>query len=392
MNAIAPGPGHVFISYAHEDSHQVDELHKMLMVHEIPVWRDKDSLWPGEDWKMIIRQAIADDALAFIACFSRASVNRLRGYQNEELTLAFDQMRKRRPQDPWLIPVRLDECDIPEYDIGGGRTLSSIHRVDLFGDGYPEAVERLVGSVNSILDESKRRTEKSVSRSSSSSYLPRSSVEDKSDLVRDRFMSSVRLWEERAAVGNWYDLTYRLTKPVPSLTRKQYDRFVELGRWLLARNWPHQRYPKVSSAFGNMLFVVQDLVAELNDNGDVTDDHWQIRREYKEIPWDPERYEVLITKYREAEWTILALTIELTKAVNWVMETVRAEVDPLYRFDEGSLLLFMADLVNGETYVRAEYNPERIESASPYVGVDRVREVIRGLNGKFSWQAALEID
>ena len=79
----------------------------------------------------MIRRAITDDALVFIACFSQRSLSRSKTFQNEELTLAIDQLRLRRPEEPWLIPVRFDECEIPDRDLGGGRTLASIQRADL---------------------------------------------------------------------------------------------------------------------------------------------------------------------------------------------------------------------------------------------------------------------
>jgi hypothetical protein len=65
-------------------------------------------------------------ALVFVVCYSRASLRRRRSYQNEEIVLAIEQLRQRRPDDPWLIPVRLEECEIPDLDLGGGRTLTSI--------------------------------------------------------------------------------------------------------------------------------------------------------------------------------------------------------------------------------------------------------------------------
>ena len=50
--------GHVFISYVREDSAEVEGLQQMLEAAGIPVWRDKASLWPGEDWRARIRDAI----------------------------------------------------------------------------------------------------------------------------------------------------------------------------------------------------------------------------------------------------------------------------------------------------------------------------------------------
>ena len=149
--AVRVRAGNAFISYVREDSEQVDDLQRVLLAAGVPVWRDTADLWPGEDWRTIIRRAITDDALVFLACFSKKSLARNRSYQNEELTLAIEQLRMRRPDDPWLIPVRFDECDIPDRDIGGGRTLASIQRADLFGDRVDEGVTRLVASILRIL-------------------------------------------------------------------------------------------------------------------------------------------------------------------------------------------------------------------------------------------------
>jgi TIR domain len=143
--------GHAFISYVREDSQAVDRLERVLNAAGIRVWRDTEDLWPGQDWRTVIRQAITGDALAFIACFSGNSIGRERSYQNEELTLAVEQLRLRQPDDPWLIPVRLDDCVVPDWDIGRGRTLGSIQRADLFGDSYDTGVARLVATVLHIL-------------------------------------------------------------------------------------------------------------------------------------------------------------------------------------------------------------------------------------------------
>jgi transcriptional regulator with XRE-family HTH domain len=143
--------GHAFISYVREDSGFADELQQMLEAAGIRVWRDTADLWPGEDWRKKIRHAITQNALVFIACFSHNSVARKVSYQREELHLAIEQLRLRNPEDPWLIPVRFDNCDIPDLDIGGGRTLASIQRADIFGDHSSEGAVRLATTVRRIL-------------------------------------------------------------------------------------------------------------------------------------------------------------------------------------------------------------------------------------------------
>jgi DNA-binding NarL/FixJ family response regulator len=145
--------GHAFISYVREDESEVNQLQRTLETAGIRVWRDTEELWPGEDWRAKIRHAITDNALVFIACFSRRSLDRKVSYQNEELTVAIDQLRLRRPDTPWLIPVRFDSCDIPDLDIGGGRTLASLQRADLFGDRWDGGAARLVTTVLRMLGE-----------------------------------------------------------------------------------------------------------------------------------------------------------------------------------------------------------------------------------------------
>lgn len=144
--------GHAFISYVREDSDDASWLQWTLESAGIRVWRDTAELWPGEDWRAKIRHAITADALVFIACFSRNSLARNVSYQNEELVLAIEQLRLRRPDQPWLIPVRFDDCAIPDRDIGGGRTLGSIHRADLYGNRREERAARLVEIVARKLD------------------------------------------------------------------------------------------------------------------------------------------------------------------------------------------------------------------------------------------------
>jgi WD40 repeat protein len=143
--------GHVFVSYAREDARHVDVLQHALESAGIRVWRDTADLWPGEDWRAKIRHEITGSTLVFLACFSRRSLARKAGYQNEEITLAIEQLRLRRPDQPWLIPVRFDDCDVPELSIGGGRTLATIQRADLFGDSAENEIRRLTAAVRRIL-------------------------------------------------------------------------------------------------------------------------------------------------------------------------------------------------------------------------------------------------
>jgi len=143
--------GHAFISYVHEDEHEVDRLEAFLSAAGIQVWRDRNELWPGDEWKIEIRRAIQRNALAFIACFSPASLVTERTYQNEELNLAAEEYRLRQPGRPWLFPVRFGDVDLPPFDLGAGKTLDALQRTDLFGEAREPNLGRLAMSIGRVL-------------------------------------------------------------------------------------------------------------------------------------------------------------------------------------------------------------------------------------------------
>jgi len=143
--------GQVFLCYATEDSARIDELEAALRAAGLPVWRASAQLLPGQDLKFEIRRAISTRALVFLACFSTAAQARPVRFQNEELTIAVEQARLRPADSSWLIPVRLDDCAIPDMRIGGGRMLADLYRADLFGDGRRAATGRLVTAIRRVL-------------------------------------------------------------------------------------------------------------------------------------------------------------------------------------------------------------------------------------------------
>jgi hypothetical protein len=143
-------PGHVFISYVREDSERVDRLELELKKAGLSVWRDVNAIGPGSDWQLEIRKAIKSRSVAFIACFSHASQQRDVSYQREELVLAAEQIRLRPPGRSWFIPVRFDDYEIPDYDIGAGKTFNNLNRLDLL-DGNWSGFNKLLVALATVL-------------------------------------------------------------------------------------------------------------------------------------------------------------------------------------------------------------------------------------------------
>ena len=142
---------HVFVSYVRENSEEVDKLCAVLDAVDIPYWRDRSNLGPGDEWKVKIRDAIRSGSMAFLACFSNESRAKEKSYMNEELTLATEEWRLRPPGRTWLIPVRFDDGPVPEWDLGAGKTLTDLNYSDLFGKGYTPNVAQLVEKIKEVM-------------------------------------------------------------------------------------------------------------------------------------------------------------------------------------------------------------------------------------------------
>lgn len=136
---------HVFISYVRENAEAVQRLHDALTSRGIEVWLDKTKINPGVFWKEAIRKAISEGSF-FIACFSKEYYDRDNTYMNEELTLAIDELRKRRRDRVWFIPVKLSKCEIPDWDICAGKTLRNIHWVELYVD-WDAGIQEILRSI-----------------------------------------------------------------------------------------------------------------------------------------------------------------------------------------------------------------------------------------------------
>ncbi len=147
----AGGDQHVFVSYVREDSDRVDNLCGILGAAGIPYWRDRKNLDPGDAWKAKIRAAIQGGSLVFLACFSDNSRARAKSQMNEELTIVREEFRKMPPGRTWLIPVRFDDGEVPEWDLGAGRMLSDLNYADLFGEQYGRDVASLVTTIARVL-------------------------------------------------------------------------------------------------------------------------------------------------------------------------------------------------------------------------------------------------
>ncbi|GIU74453.1 MAG: hypothetical protein KatS3mg004_1540 [Bryobacteraceae bacterium] len=135
----------VFIAYAAEDAAAAERIFDALEAAGFAPWMDRRRLLPGQDWRRAIEGAI-ETSDYFVACFSPISVKK-RGHFQRELRQAMECAERAPVGDVFLIPVRLEECRVPE------EIRRRWHYVDLFPN-FEEGVRALV---RAIRRESRRR-------------------------------------------------------------------------------------------------------------------------------------------------------------------------------------------------------------------------------------------
>ena len=132
-------PLRVFLSYASQDKLAVRELYERLKAEGwIDPWLDEEKLTLGQYWTSVIEDAldVADVVLIFL---SKNSVQK-EGFIQRELNYAWEISLEKPRSVIFLIPFRLDDCEVPRY-------LRSRQWGDYFGENKESTYQTLLRSL-----------------------------------------------------------------------------------------------------------------------------------------------------------------------------------------------------------------------------------------------------
>lgn len=105
-------PKKIFLSYVSEDRQNVDVLYKNLKRAGYHPWMDIYDIVGGEKWEYAIEKAIGTSDF-FLICLSKQSLTK-RSFYRREINIALDLCLRRLEDDIFLIPVKLEPCNIED--------------------------------------------------------------------------------------------------------------------------------------------------------------------------------------------------------------------------------------------------------------------------------------
>jgi formylglycine-generating enzyme required for sulfatase activity len=102
----------VFLCHASGDKPAVRKLYHRLRGAGFDPWLDEEKLLPGQEWQLEIPKAVRSSDVVVI-CLSRRAVTKA-GYVQKEIRYALDLADEQPEGTIFLIPLRLEECDVPQ--------------------------------------------------------------------------------------------------------------------------------------------------------------------------------------------------------------------------------------------------------------------------------------
>ena len=115
-----------FLCYAKENVEEVRKLAARLKAEGwIDPWLDEEDILPGQKWEDRVVNAVRESHAVIVFLSTVAVENE--GFFHKELKLALDTAEEKPEGTIFIIPIRLDICDVP-------MRLGQYQYVDYFGD------------------------------------------------------------------------------------------------------------------------------------------------------------------------------------------------------------------------------------------------------------------
>lgn len=208
----------VFLCHASQDKPIVRGLYQRLLTENwIDPWLDEEKLSLGQYWTSAIEEAI-DSADIVVIFLSQNSVYK-EGFIQRELNYVWELSLEKPKNVIFLIPFRLDDCEIPRY-------LRSRQWGDYYGEEKEKAYDNLLRSLKRRFDEKMRIWVEGVEETqypNVATIAKRETTEDQNEWIKH---VRTLLTEESKNVSRNFIKDYESEKSVNELQSKEPPSFL----------------------------------------------------------------------------------------------------------------------------------------------------------------------
>ncbi len=121
----------IYIICVKSDIQKAKKLYDDLKANGFNPWMENEDLKAGSNIKSMIRKHIKISKYVLVLISKNASTSK--GLAQRELKIALDEFEEYPPDDIFLIPVKLEDCDIyhPQLD-----DLKAVNLYESYSDGF----------------------------------------------------------------------------------------------------------------------------------------------------------------------------------------------------------------------------------------------------------------
>jgi hypothetical protein len=199
-------------------------------------------------------------------------------------------------------------------------------------------------------------------------------------------------WETASEIAHWSGWTsYMLGSGQPRMRKDVAADLEELRTWLFNRIWP-EHFPEIRHAMENFRLVLGDLMRVFNEHSEETGDLLSTTKFYHNAEPGTASEQRAVRRFEFHVALVQDLTLELTRAANFVCDAVRQSLDPSYRLKEGMLIVESGPYMDmsWKRHRVAYQGDQRRVMPIPYPGLDAFKVIRKDRD--YHWGEGTSID
>ncbi|MBU3196532.1 SIR2 family protein [Clostridium algidicarnis] len=262
-----------------------------------------------------------------------------------------------------IIPCKNEEKKDRRLQLEGDYYTQSI----IYPEGNHECVKIILEQIVKIIKSEDKKGKKELMEFSCDEFNNKK--------VEETYLGYINKWCDFLDINNWEAWTsWMLAIGQPHISVEMLTNLEELREWLFSRVWPN-KFGELQNSFENFKLVLNDLYNTFYEHCKKSGEMYFTEKFYKIDRWDEKVYYELSNEFEFHVDLMQDLTLELTRAANYICDNIRKYIKPDFRLEEGKLLVTYGPCMDFtfRTICPEYIGEERI--LKPYPGLEKFKVI-----------------